>query len=302
MRDVSNKTNTLRTARATASLHCLPETLAAIKAGKTPKADPIGVAKVAGIQGAKNTSVLIPYCHQIPLDFVGVEAELKEGAVHIFSEVKAVWKTGVEMEALVAASVTALTLFDMLKGIDGTMEIGEIRVLDKKGGKSDFTRSDLSNMRAAVLVMSDMGAKGEREDRSGKAIKERLESWGLAIVEYKIIPDDAETIERELVRLCDDASLDVILTTGGTGVGPRDVTPEATSRIVERSLPGVSEFLRAHGQERTRFAMLSRAIAGVRGKTLIINLPGSLSGVNDSLDVLFPWVFHSFRVMNGWEH
>jgi len=302
MRDVSHKPNTLRTAKAIASLYCLPSTIEAVRAGNVPKSDPIGVARVAGIQAAKNTSLLIPYCHQVPLDFVGVEVETKDSSIHIYTTVKAVWKTGVEMEALAAASAAALTLYDMLKPIDDTMEIGSIRLTDKKGGGSDVRRLDVTTLRAGVLVMSDLGARGEREDTSGKAIKERLETFGLAVVDYKIIPDDATSIEQELIRLSDEASLDLVMTTGGTGLGPRDVTPEATSKVIDRRLPGVEELIRRHGQERTRYAMLSRSVAGVRGKTVIVNLPGSLNGVSDALDALLPWLFHSFGMMRGEGH
>ena len=302
MRDVSNKPNTLRTARASAVVRCLPETISAIRTGNVPKADPLNVARVAGIQAAKNTSLLIPYCHQVPLDFVAVDIELQRDSIQIQTEVKAVWKTGVEMEALSAASAAALTLYDMLKIIDDAMEIVSIRLLEKKGGKSDPTRVDVSGLKAAVLVMSDKGSKGEREDRSGKTIEEHLTSIGITVAGYKIIPDDATVIEREIRTFCDEAKVDLILTTGGTGVGPRDVTPEVTSKLLERELPGISERLRSYGQERTRFSMLSRGVAGTRGKTLIINLPGSPAGVRDALDVLFPWVLHVLPMMRGEEH
>ena len=302
MRDVSNKANTLRTAKGLAVLRCLPQTITAIRSGDVPKADPLGVARVAGIQAAKNASLLIPYCHQVPLDFVGVDIELQEAAIRIQTEVKAVWKTGVEMEALAAASAAALTLYDMLKIIDDTMEIVSIRLIEKKGGKSDPTRVDVSGLKAVVLVMSDKGSKGEREDRSGKIIEEHLTASGITVAGFKMIPDEAAAIEREIRAFCDEMKADLILTTGGTGVGPRDITPEVTSKLLERELPGISERLRAYGQERTRYSMLSRGVAGTRGRTLIINLPGSPGGVRDALDVLFPWVLHAMPIMRGEEH
>ena len=302
MRDVSDKPNTLRTATAAATLRCLPATIVALRSGNVPKADPLGVAKVAGIQAAKHTSLIIPYCHPVPLDYVNVEIEVLESSLEVRSEVKAVWKTGVEMEALAAASAAALTLYDMLKIIDQEMEIASVRLSGKTGGKSDSPSREGSTLKAAVLVLSDLGSRGEREDRSGVAIEERLASHGVHVIERAILPDDLARIQEELRRLCDVTRVDLVITTGGTGIGQRDVTPEATARVVERTLPGVSEFLRAHGQERTRYSMLSRGIAGVRGRTLIVNLPGSPNAVRESMDVLLPWIFHSFAMIDGKGH
>ncbi len=302
MKDVSQKTISLRTAKAQATLHCLPDTVNAIRSGKVPKMDPIATARVAGITAAKNTNALIPYCHQVPLDFVGIEMELRDSSIHIYAETKAVWKTGVEMEALVAVTAAALTLYDMLKPIDESMEVSSIRLQEKRGGKSDFKEHDLSHFRCAVVVTSDRAARGEREDTSGMAIKQRLESFGVAVVEYNVIPDDLPKVKAELLRLADEAAVDLVFTTGGTGVSPRDVTPEATQKVIERALPGVSEFVRAHGQQRTRYAMLSRSVAGVRKKTVIINLPGASGAVNESLDVLLPWIFHAFPMLRGEQH
>ena len=117
-----------------------------------------------------------------------------------------------------------------------------------------------------------------------------------------VIPDEIAEVKSELIRLCDDVAVDLVFTTGGTGLSPRDVTPEATQKVLDRSLPGISEFLRSHGQERTRYSMLSRGAAGVRKKTVVVNLPGSLAAVNESLDVLLPWVFHSFPMIKGEPH
>ncbi len=302
MRDVSRKPGTLRTAEAEATLHCLPETIAALRTGNVPKADPLAVARVAGIQAAKNTGQLIPYCHQVPLDFAGVEITLRDDSIHIASSVSAVWKTGVEMEALTAASISALTLYDMLKIIDGTMEIRSVRLVSKKGGKSDYRPFPPEKVAAGVLVLSDRVSRGESQDRSGNAIRERLMSLGVNVAQFTVIPDDRVRIAEELRRWADDLSLDIVITTGGTGIGPRDVTPEATAGVIERELPGVTEALRAHGQERNRYSMLSRGIAGLRGRTIIVNLPGSTGGVNESLDVLFPWILHALEVLRGASH
>jgi len=301
MRDVSSKSNTLRTAKAEATLVVSPATIDAIKTGNVPKADPLSVARVAGIQAAKNTSLIIPYCHQVPLDFVGVDIQFGNDSLSVTTEVKAIWKTGVEMEALVAASTAALTLYDMLKIIDEKMEIVSVKLLEKKGGKSSIKETG-EGLIAAVLVLSDSVSKGTKEDRSGKVLKERLERYKLKVSILKVLPEERVKIQIELKSLADAQHIDLIVTTGGTGIGPRDVTPEATLAVIEKRLDGIEETLRSYGQNRLPTAMISRCIAGVRGKSLIINLPGSVGGVIDGIDAIFPSVLHVFRMMKGEGH
>ncbi len=300
-RDVSSKADTLRSAKAVASLSVSPSTVEAIRSGKVPKADPLAVAKVAAIQSAKQTSLLIPYCHQVPLDYIGVDIRLENDAIFISTEVKAIWKTGVEMEALVAASAAALTLYDMLKIIDNTMEIQSVRLTEKKGGKSAI-RESVAGLTAAVIVLSDSVSKGEKEDESGKILLRRLQEFEIDVSHYAVLPDDRAMIEKTLCTLADGGKFNLIVTTGGTGIGPRDVTPEATAAVIERRLDGVEETLRTFGQHRIATAMFSRSVAGVRGSTLIVNFPGSSSGVEDGINALFPSILHSFRMLNGEGH
>ena len=301
MRDMSRKSSTLRTARAMAVLRISSPTVVALQAGNLPKGDPISVAKVAGIQAAKQTSLLIPYCHQIPLNVVSVDIVSANETLTVTSEVKAIWKTGVEMEALVAATTAALTLYDMLKPIDKSMEISSVKLLDKKGGKSSM-KEDGHGLRAGVLVLSDSVCQGKREDVSGKILLDQLKKFGFEIPYYKVLPDQRATIEDELRTCCEGMKLDLLLTTGGTGVGPRDVTPEATNAVIERRLNGVEEVVRRFGQDRVPTAMLSRGIAGTLGRSLIINLPGSQGGALDGIDALFPAVIHAFRMLRGEGH
>jgi len=297
MLDISHKTKTLREATAMATLKMQPSTVQRAAKADTPKGNPLEVAKVAAIQAAKNTSSIIPYCHPLPVDFVGVEYKIGEDSVIVTVTVKAIYKTGVEMEALTAASVAALTLYDMLKMIDDSLSITEVRLVSKRGGKSDFCEELNHPLRAAVLVMSDSISKGRKSDRSGKLIVERLEKEGIEVVDCRVVPDDADVIANIVLRWCDSDGLDLIVTTGGTGFSPRDCTPEAMRPLFEREIPGIPEAMRAYGQERTPYSMLSRSTAGIRGKTIIINLPGSTKGVAESLEAVFPALKHAFKML-----
>ena len=302
MLDISRKFNTLRTAKAIATLKLKPETIELIQQNKVPKGDPFWVAKVAAVQAAKNTSLIIPYCHPLRVDFVDCRFQVVDSRIEIETEVKAIYKTGVEMEALTAAAVAALTLYDMVKMLDDTMEIVGLKLIEKKGGKSDFKESFSVPLRAAVLVMSDSIAAGKKSDLSGRFIVERLEKEGVDVVEYKIIPDDVEQIQHLLVCYADEMKMNLVLTTGGTGFSPRDFSPEATMKVIDREIPGIPETMRTYGQERTPYSMLSRGIAGIRGSTIIVNLPGSRKGVAESLDALFPALLHSFKILRGGGH
>jgi len=302
MRDISTKTSTLRTATARAGLRLKPETLRLLREGRLPKGDPLAVAKVAAIQAAKNTSQIIPYCHPLPLDFVGIEFIVGEAGIEVEVVAKAIHKTGVEMEALTGASVAVLTLYDMMKIVDETMEITGVRLVQKSGGKSDFRPGFSTPPRAAVLVMSDAIAAGQKSDQSGRLITDRLQAEGFQVEDYRVIPDDRETIEQHLIGYADRTQLDVVVTTGGTGFSPRDNTPEAMRAVIEREVPGIPEAVRAYGQERMPYSMLSRGKAGLRGRTLMVNLPGSRKGVADGLNALFPALLHAVKMIQGEGH
>lgn len=156
-----------------------------------------------------------------------------------------------------------------------------------------------SNYRAGILTLSDKGARGEREDKSGAAIKEILTGAGIAVERLEVIPDELERIQDKLKAWCDLFRLDLIVTTGGTGFSPRDVTPEATAAVIERPTPGISEAIRLAGLQKTPHAMLSRAASGIRGKTLIVNLPGSERAVRESLSAILPALPHALEILTG---
>jgi molybdenum cofactor synthesis domain-containing protein len=154
-------------------------------------------------------------------------------------------------------------------------------------------------IKTAILTMSDKGSRGERADGTGPAIRKELEDKGYSIEYYKMIPDEKLQIEKELIYLCDEIKVDLILTNGGTGFSQRDVTPEATSNIIEKYVPGIGEAMRMKSLQITPKAMLSRGIAGIRGKTLIINLPGSPRGAVENLQFIIPAIPHGIEILKG---
>lgn len=149
-----------------------------------------------------------------------------------------------------------------------------------------------------IVTMSDKGSQGQREDASGAAIKEMVVQLG-EVLQYRVVPDDPEIIKATLMEFADEHQLDLILTTGGTGLGPRDNTPEATLAVIRRQVPGLAEAIRAESLKKTPKAMLSRAVSGTRGKTLIINLPGSVKGVRECLEVVLPVLPHGLEILSG---
>lgn len=302
MRDVSAKYETLREAKAKATLKISAKTAKLIRDKKVEKGDVFEISRAAAITGAKRTWELLPLCHPLPVDWIGVTFDLRKDSIDVYCTVKAIYKTGVEMEALTGAAVGALCLYDMLKPHDDSLEIQNVALLEKRGGKSDFGHLPSKPLKCVVLVLSDSVYAGKKEDRAGKAIIKKLEPYPVKVMDYKILPDEREDIKNALVYYSDTKNVDFILTTGGTGFSPRDTTVEATKDVIERETTGISEAIRAYGLKRTPYSALSRATSGMRGKTLIINLPGSTNGARESMDALFPWIFHAFPVMEGARH
>ncbi|MEJ7738471.1 MAG: bifunctional molybdenum cofactor biosynthesis protein MoaC/MoaB [Chitinophagaceae bacterium] len=316
MRDISHKQITLRTARAIAVLFCSPATVQLIMNDQLPKGNLFDVARAAGFSGAKLTPQLLPHCHPVSIDAMNMQFDFLQQELHqdyfpehvwersgivIIGEAKSIGRTGIEMEMLTGVSIAALEIYDMLKPVDTNLEIGHIKLLEKKGGKSDRNKFFSTPPTCAVLVCSDSTASGQREDTSGKLIQQKLSEVNAHVRHYQVVPDDKEQIQ-EQVRQWVEEDIHFIFTTGGTGLGPRDNTVTAIREILERDADGITEAMRVYGQMRTPFAMMSRAVAGSIAQTLIITLPGSTDGCRESLDAILPAVFHARKMMKGGGH
>lgn len=302
MVDITHKSSTLRIATAQAIVKVSKsETIEAIKNDTVPKGNVFAMSKAAGLLGVKKTPELLPDCHPMPIEFSGIEYEINGLEITVLFTVKTIYKTGVEVEAMHGASVVSLNMYDMLKPIDKGIEIHQLKLLEKKGGKSDFKDRFRKDLNAAVIVCSDTISAGQKEDKAGKAIIKKLEECGVSITEYVVIPDENEIIQEKAIQY-QKQDFDLIIYTGGTGLSKRDVTPEALLPLLERRIPGVEEAIRTYGQDRTPYSMLSRSVAGTIGNTLVLALPGSTNGAKESMDAIFPAVLHIFRILKGARH
>ncbi len=302
MVNITHKSNTLRKAIAQAIVKVSNEsTIQTVLEKKVPKGDVFEMAKTAGLFAAKRTSDMIPDCHPLPIEFTEIRYHTSGLEIQIEAEIHTIYKTGVEVEAMHAASIVALTIYDMLKPIDKGISIEKIKLLDKKGGKSELKEIKVNALQAAVVVCSDSLSKGIGEDKSGIYIADKLRSYQINVAEYLILPDDKDTI-RKTVNKLSEQNINLIICTGGTGLSARDVTPEALESLLDKKIPGVEETIRAYGQQRNPYAMLSRSMAGLIKDTLVLAFPGSFNGVKESMDALFPHILHLFEVQQGTRH
>lgn len=315
MRDITRKTITLRQAKAVGVVLCQPKTVELIKNDQLPKGDLLNIAKAAGFLAAKNTHNLIPHCHPVSIDAMNIHYEYLEGGtapenledlngkygVVIYCEGKSIARTGIEMEVLTGVSVAALTIYDLLKPVDKEIEITSTKLLSKSGGKTDRLRFYKKSYSCAILVCSDSTASGNREDKSGAKVREMLEEYGATISDFHIVSDNKTAIQNAINDWIEQG-IQFVFTTGGTGLGPRDVTVKAVKEIIEKEAVGVAEAMRDHGGLRTPVAMFSSAIAGAKKETMIVTLPGSTAGVQECLDAILPAIFHASEIIKGGGH
>lgn len=302
MLNITHKSSTLRKAIAIGELKVSKQdTIDAIVNKKVPKGDVFEFSRAAGLLACKKTYEVIPDCHPLPIEYTSITHEIVGLTIIIKVEVHTIYKTGVEVEAMHGVSITALTMYDMLKPIDNGIEISSIRLESKKGGKSDIKYAYPDSLKVAVITCSDSISEGNNIDISGDVIESKLKLQKLDVIHREVIADEFDKIQSKTKELI-DKGYQLILFTGGTGLSPRDATPDAIRPLLDREVPGIMEVARDYGQQRTPYAMLSRGVAGFIGDSLIITMPGSPRGAEESMDALFPYILHVFRVKEGVRH
>jgi len=299
MVDVTDKFKTVRMAKSEGIIYMSPETISAIKGDTIPKGNVLTTAKISGIQSAKRTADLIPMCHQLNLTFVDIQFKVETNYILIKSTIKTMEATGVEMEALTAVSVAALTIFDMCKAIDKTMSIGEINLVEKVGGKSSHVAE--YRPQVGIITISDSVSMKKSKDRSGPILINGFTNSGCPVRFKKVLPDGSDKLTSTILNWIKKGA-ELIITTGGTGIGPRDLTVHTIEELLDSKLPGIEQALHDYGYKKEQTSILSRLTAGVIKNTIVISLPGSTYAVKDAINVLIPTIFHSFHIIKGEKH
>ena len=302
MKNVGMKPESYRVAEAQAVLHAPAHCIQLLRDGNTEKGDALKTARIAGILAAKRTDELIPLCHPLPIYRADVEYELNDDHVVILTTVETIGPTGVEMEALTAASLAGLTLYDMLKPHCEPEELclDQCKLLKKKGGKSHFKRTLRQPVSAAVIVLSDTVAAGRKPDTAGKSVVDTLTEAGFDPIHYQILPDESDQLKDLVLEL--SKSYACIMTVGGTGIGKRDITVDTLEPLLERKLDGLMEAARSFGQKRTPYAAMSRGVAGFIDRSLVVTLPGSRGSASESMAAILPALVHIFDVCRDLPH
>ncbi|HEY1075115.1 MAG TPA: bifunctional molybdenum cofactor biosynthesis protein MoaC/MoaB [Fontimonas sp.] len=297
MRDITLKPTTLRAATAAGRITLSADGVRMIREREVAKGDVLECARIAGLMAVKRTPDILPHCHPIPILDAELGFEFEDDALRIEAKVRTIAATGVEMEALTAVSAAALTVYDMMKPHVSAklLRIGDIQLAEKKGGKSQFGRQ-IENARATVIVLSDTVAAGRKPDTAGRSVADSLRTTGFEIAAYEVLPDEPAELEAR-VRHWLAQRIELIVTVGGTGIGPRDRTVETIQPLLSTEVPGLMEAARAFGQARTPYAMLSRSIAGLAGNSVVMTFPGSRKGAEETLAAVLPGLVHLIDVV-----
>ncbi len=290
MNDITHKTSTLREAKAEAMVVCNQETLCLVSEKKVPKGDPFEFAKAAAFLGAKKTDQLLPHCHPVTIDGMDIVFTQTAEGIHIEGTAKSIGRTGIEMEILTGVTIAALTLYDMLKPLDKGLQITNIRLVEKKGGKTDREKYFQTPPACALLICSEEIKNGTRKDLVSPLVSQLLAHYKIEQPSCLLVDNEPENIRRAILALI-EAGAKCVFTIGGTGLGTRDTTYEAIRSVIEKELDGIVDAMRAHAYARNPLAITSMLIAGNIGASVIVSLPGSEDGAKECLEAILPTLF-----------
>ncbi len=322
MVDVGHKKITERVAIAMGQIQVGEESMSLIKDKALPKGDAIILAEIAGINGAKNAYQAIPLCHPLALDSVRVKIDLAHvDTVTVYCMAKTKAKTGVEMEAMQGVQQAMLAIYDLVKMVEPAIEILGSRLLVKSGGKQGLwlhpqgvpqdildyvstltSKTSLGGIEISILTISDRASKGLYDDLSGAKLKDIVTALHAEVNQSAIVADDVEEIKNQITEWLIEHRAQIILTTGGTGIGPKDVTFKALAALCDESVPGLAELLRIDGAQFTPYSWLSRSFAGIKDKSLIISMPGSPKAITQGMAVIAPLLPHALKMIQGQGH
>ncbi len=321
MADVRTKRPTRRRAVAVGEIQLGQRVFDLVIDRRLPKGDALAMAEIAGVQGAKLTGMLLPLCHPLNLEMVRLRCvPVPERAViRVYCEVAVEARTGVEMEALAGVNAALLTIYDLSKPIDPALSLGMVRLLFKEGGNSGLwlhplglsaeeagsyqpkALPTLDGCRAAVLTLSDRASRGVYADDSGPVLARALGALGARVEPVEVLADDVDPLVDRLSALA-AMGIKLVLCTGGTGMGPRDTTPEALARVATRRVPGLAEMFRSESRHHTPLAWLSRADAVLVDDMLVIALPGSPRAAQQGIAIVGPLLAHARAMIEGGTH
>lgn len=322
MIDVGGKSPTHRIAIAEGRITVGEKAYSLIFHRSLPKGDALVLAEIAGIQGAKMASQLMPLCHPMGLDQVQIttDFEPENFSIRVTCTASTHAKTGVEMEALAGVNAALLTIWDLTKMVEPNLQIDGVRLLAKRGGKSGLwinsegvpdwvakkvdptAPQTLSGITVAIITLSDRASEGLYEDKTTPIAVAHLESLGAIVTATYLIPDDPTQLKCTIENISKSENARLIITSGGTGIAPRDKTPETVEELADRIIPGIGEQLRLYGAQFTPFSWSSRSIGATYGNLLIITLPGNPKAVREGIDCLHKQIPHLLNTIDNIKH
>jgi molybdenum cofactor biosynthesis protein MoaC len=297
MSDVSNKDEILHRATSQSIIRVYPETLERVKNNKSFEVNIIESAKISATLAAKKSWEIIPHSHQKTIDHVRVDISIRSELIEIIVEVKGLSKSSLVIESLTAASAAAITIYDKLRSLGDSVSIESIRLLRESDVVLESKEKRGKKVKAAVLVIGNSELLQEKEDQMQKFTVDKLSKNDFEVIESNVIDTKHNLIESNLKRLCDETKVNLVITCGGIEFKSENIVSDITEKLLDKKIEGIPEMLRSYGVKRIPSAILYRGVAGIRDKSVIINLPGNIKEISESLDMLFPYLLHINKII-----